>query len=140
MIVLDTNVLSALMQQEPPKEVIEWLDRQPRTSVCTTAITIFEIEHGLRKLPDGKRKKRLQSCFVTLTSECLEHRVLPFDTDAAVEAGKAAATTDANGLTIGIRDLQIAGIVRAMNATLATRNVKDFAPTCPDVVNPWDDK
>lgn len=137
MIVLDTNVLSALMQQEPPKEVVDWLDRQPRTSVCTTAITVFEIEHGLRRLPDGKRKKRLQDAFATAVESGLEARVLPFDTAAAREAAQTAAETEAKGHNIGIRDLQIAGIVRSMNATLATRNVKDFASTCPDVVNPW---
>ena len=33
MILLDTNVLSALMRQRPDREVVAWLDRQPRTSV-----------------------------------------------------------------------------------------------------------
>jgi hypothetical protein len=32
MIVLDTNVLSALMQHPPDRSVVEWLDKQPRTS------------------------------------------------------------------------------------------------------------
>jgi hypothetical protein len=38
-ILLDTNVLSALMRQRPDAEVIHWLDRQARTSVWTTSIT-----------------------------------------------------------------------------------------------------
>ena len=36
MIVLDTNVLSALMRQTPDTKVIAWLDKQSRTSVWTT--------------------------------------------------------------------------------------------------------
>ncbi len=32
MIVLDTNVLSALMRHPPDTGVVEWLDKQPRTS------------------------------------------------------------------------------------------------------------
>ena len=42
MIVLDTNVLSALMRQSPDAKVIAWLDRQPRTSVWTTSVTILD--------------------------------------------------------------------------------------------------
>jgi predicted nucleic acid-binding protein len=33
MIVLDTNVLSALMRQSADKQVVDWLDKQPRSSV-----------------------------------------------------------------------------------------------------------
>ena len=33
MIVLDTNVLSALMQQQPDARVVAWLDRQAAESV-----------------------------------------------------------------------------------------------------------
>jgi len=32
MIILDTNVLSALMSRIPDERVIAWLDKQPRTS------------------------------------------------------------------------------------------------------------
>ena len=41
MIVLDTNVLSALMRQVPDQEVVDWLDEQPRSSVWTTAVTVL---------------------------------------------------------------------------------------------------
>jgi toxin FitB len=48
MILLDTNVLSALMRQRPAPEVINWLDRQARTSVWTTSVTVLEIRIGLQ--------------------------------------------------------------------------------------------
>ena len=53
MILLDTNVLSALTRQEPDAGVIRWLDRQPRQSVWTTAITVFEIRFGLQIMAAG---------------------------------------------------------------------------------------
>jgi predicted nucleic acid-binding protein len=37
-----------------------------------------------------------------------------------------------------MRDTQIAGIVIARRATLATRNVKHFADLKAEVVNPWE--
>ena len=42
MIILDTNVLSALMRAVPDPPVIAWLDRQPRTSIWITSITLLE--------------------------------------------------------------------------------------------------
>lgn len=138
MIILDTNVLSALMQTDPPQVVIGWLDRQPRTSICTTAVTMFEIEHGLLRLPDGRKKKRLYKTYVKVMDTCLEGRCLSFDSRAAVEAGALAAQAEAQGRNIEIRDLQIAGIASAENAVVATRNTRHFKSTC-STVNPWKD-
>ena len=59
MIVLDTNVLSALMRTRPETQVVEWLDRQPVESVWITAITLFETRYGLAQLPVGKRRRAL---------------------------------------------------------------------------------
>ncbi|MGH8656299.1 MAG: PIN domain-containing protein [Gammaproteobacteria bacterium] len=63
MIVLDTNVLSALMQQQPEATVIAWLDRQPAESIWTTRITVFESRLGLALLPKGRRRQRLEASF-----------------------------------------------------------------------------
>ena len=38
MIMLDTNVLSALMRDTPDPAVVEWLDRQPTESIWTTSV------------------------------------------------------------------------------------------------------
>jgi predicted nucleic acid-binding protein len=47
MIILDANVLSALMRQSVDKKVLDWHDQQPRTSIWTTSVTILEICFGL---------------------------------------------------------------------------------------------
>ena len=47
MIVLDTNVVSALMRREPDPVVVAWLDRLPPESIWTTSITVFEVRLGL---------------------------------------------------------------------------------------------
>ena len=38
MIILDTNVVSALMQQQPDPQVVDWLDRQPSESIWISSI------------------------------------------------------------------------------------------------------
>ena len=42
MIILDTNVLSALMQQTPDPQVVAWLDDQSAESIWLSSITLFE--------------------------------------------------------------------------------------------------
>jgi predicted nucleic acid-binding protein len=56
MIILDTNVVSALMRPTANREVASWLDRQPRLSIWTTAITVLEAEYGLEIMPAGRRR------------------------------------------------------------------------------------
>ena len=138
MIVLDTNVISAVMQREPAAVVVAWLDRQAASSIWTTAVTVFEIEYGLRRLPEGKRRSALELAFGALLAQDLENRILPFDAQAAIAAGSVAAAMDASGRTVEIRDVQIASIASVRNATVATRNVRHFDGACA-VVNPWDD-
>lgn len=46
MIVLDTNVLTALMRPKPEPRVIEWLDAREQYSMAVTANTVAEILYG----------------------------------------------------------------------------------------------
>ena len=138
MIVLDTNVLSALMREVPDLPVVEWLDAQPAESVWITSLTVFETRFGLKLLPQGKRRKALESSFDALLVEDLEGRVLDFDTAAADVAAGLAALRQRAGRPVDVRDTLIAGIVMARRATFATRNVKHFADLSVPVVNPWD--
>ena len=137
MIVLHTDVLSAVMQTEPPDVVIAWLDRQPARSVWTTAVTVFEVEYGLQRIHEGRRRKKLEKAFQATIEEDLGGRILSLDVHAALAAGAIAAAMAAEGRTPDFRDALIAGITRARGAVLATRNVKHFEGVC-QLVNPWE--
>ena len=146
MIILDTNVLSALMRTVPEAPVVAWLDRQPAESVWITSITLFEARFGLALLPSGRRRQTppsgrrrqtLEAAFARLLKEDLENRVLDFDSAAATEATSLAATRQKNGRQVDMRDTQIAGIALARRATLATRNVRHFADLKILLVDPW---
>jgi predicted nucleic acid-binding protein len=138
MILLDTNVLSALMRQKPDAEVIQWLDRQPRTSIWTTAITVFEVRFGLQTMESGKRRSLLIAAFDRLLNETIELRIANFDSAAAQQASDLMAARQKKGRSGELRDTMIAGIALASHGTLATRNVKHFEDIAPSVVNPWD--
>jgi predicted nucleic acid-binding protein len=136
-IVLDTNVLSALMQREADPAVVAWLDLQPSESVWTTAVTVFEIRFGLELLPPGRRKRQLEDAFSRALDEDFQGRILAFDTEAAEEAASRAAERRAIGKPLDFRDIEIAGIVSARRAILATRNVRHFIDLGIELVDPW---
>lgn len=140
MIVIDTNVLSALMRQLPELPVVEWLDRQAAESIWITSITLFEARFGLALLPKGRRRRTLEAAFDKLMVEDLEGRVLDFDRPAAEAAAMLAAERQQDGHSIDMRDTQIAGIVLARRAKLATRNVRHFSDLNVEVINPWESK
>lgn len=137
MIILDTNVLSALMRDTPAAAVVAWLDTQSPESLWTTSITLFEIGLGLELLPVGRRRASLQDAFRELIDEDLSGRVLAFDVPAAAQAARLAAERQQAGRPVDFRDTQIAGIALARRAAIATRNLRHFEGLSVPVVNPW---
>jgi predicted nucleic acid-binding protein len=136
MIILDTNVLSALMRQRPDSHVVAWLDRQPRTSIWTTSVTILEVRFGLQIMATGKRRSLLIQAFETALDK-MGHRIASFDAAAAAQAADLMADRQRKGRPGDLRDTMIAGIVLAQHATLATRNTSHFHDLSVPVVNPW---
>ena len=135
MIILDTNVFSALMHLTPDKNVIAWLDRQPRTSIWTTAVTVLEVRFGLQIMAGGKRRSGLVQAFEEVL-EKIGHRVIPFDAAAAQQAGDLMASRHKKGRPVELRDTMIAGIVLAQHATLATRNTSHFDDVSVTLIDP----
>jgi predicted nucleic acid-binding protein len=136
-ILLDTNVVSALMRREPEPAVVTWLDAQPAESIWTTSITVFEVRAGLELLNPGRRRQQLERSFDNLLADELEGRVQSFDQAAAVAAGSIAAKRKSAGRSLEIRDVQIAGVATVRKATLATRNIRHFDGLGIDLVDPW---
>ena len=137
MIILDTNVLSAVMRAEPDPAVVAWLDRQPSETIWLTTITVLEARTGLALLPPSRYRSSLELSFALLLHDDLENRVLDFDAAAAVAAAALAAKRRQAGRPVEVRDTAIAGIAIARRATLATRNVRHFEDLDISVVNPW---
>src|ERR1051325_9742112 len=125
------------MRTIPDAEVLEWLDRQPADSVWITTISLFETRFGLALLPVGRRRRVLEAAFDDLLREDLDNRVLDFDSAAATAAASLAAARQKTGRSVDMRDTQIAGIVLARRATLATRNIRHFVDLKISIIDPW---
>jgi predicted nucleic acid-binding protein len=135
-IILDTNVLSALMHLTPDTNVVNWLDRQPRTSIWTTSVTLLEVRFGLQIMAGGKRRSALIQAFEEVLDK-IGHRIVAFDIAAAEQAGDLMASRHRKGRPGDLRDAMIAGIVLAQHATLATRNTAHFDDIPASLVDPW---
>jgi hypothetical protein len=137
MMLVDTNVLSAMMRIAVEPAVEQWFDAQSPESVWTTTVTVFEIRFGLALLAPGRRRDRLHDAFDIAIADILGGRVLPFDRTAAETAAGIAARQRQIGRLVEIRDVQIAGIAVARKATLATRNTRHFENLGIVLVDPW---
>jgi predicted nucleic acid-binding protein len=136
MTILDTNVVSALMNDPPEDKVVAWLDRQARTSIWTTSITVFEVRSGLEIMPAGKRQSKLSEVFEEILDR-LGQRIAVFDDEAARLAANLTALRRKKGRVGELRDTMIAGIVLAREAAIATRNTAHFSDIPAIVVDPW---
>ena len=138
MIILDTNIISELFRLKPAPQVLDWLDAQPVQELATTSITVAELRFGAHALPAGKRRDKLNAAITQMLEKPLMGRVIDFDLRAAELYGLLAADLRRNGMTIGQSDMMIAAITLAQEATLATRNIRDFLPSKVRAVNPFE--
>ena len=75
--VADTNVVSELMKKEPSVEVVDWFfDHEG--DVYLTSVTIKELYFGMLRLPEGKRRRRLEETIGAIALDCSD-KTFSFD-------------------------------------------------------------
>ncbi|MGO1543516.1 MAG: type II toxin-antitoxin system VapC family toxin [Gulosibacter sp.] len=137
MIILDTSVISELFRPAPETRVIEWVTSLTG-DVAITTITLAELLAGVRGLPAGRRRDVLAQWVDEAIAPYRESQsVLAFDEAAADRYPDVLLARQAVGAPISTADAQIASICLTHRAICATRNVKDFADTGVELVNPW---
>lgn len=137
MIILDTNVISACMRPDKNKPVVAWLNRQPAEELWTTTVTLFELRYGIEKLSTGDHKAELEAAWQEFGGVIFGERILNFDSRAARAAAELAGARAKRSHSVDPRDTFIAGIALSRNATIATRNLKDFKDAGVTLVDPW---
>lgn len=137
---LDTNVLSELMREQPAAAVLDWFSQNTLVSMQTSSITQAEILTGIALLPNSRRRTALAVAAEQMFEEDFVGLCLPFDAVAAKTYAVIVATRTRQGQPISTEDAQIAAIALAAGLTVVTRNIKDFdnIDGLP-LVNPWQD-
>jgi predicted nucleic acid-binding protein len=135
---LDTNVLSELMREQPAPQVLNWFARQTPSQLFTSVITHAEILTGVALLPFGKRQQAIAQAADQMFAQDFDGRCLVFGGQAVGHYAMVRAQRQLAGRPIDTADAQIAGIALAAGLKLATRNTKDFEGIERlAVVNPW---
>ena len=135
MIIVDTNVISEMMRETPDPEVLAWTATAGR--LHTTAITLAEVEYGLARLPDGRRRDQLTTTASRVFAD-FDDVIVSFDARAARRYGASVAGRSQSGGPIATADAQIAAICASREPRLATRNAADFDATQISLINPWE--
>lgn len=117
--VLDTDVCSYLLKRSHP-ELIERVAKVEAGELAISAVTSFELQFGVRRLPEPGRWEHVIETFLR------NFQVIAFDERAAATAADVRAELEATGTPIGAYDLLIAGHVRALGSTLVTNNQREF--------------
>lgn len=133
--VLDTNVISAVIGDRAEPRIVAWLDAVPEL-VCLTSITAAELRLGAALPPASRRRARLQEEIEAMLAEDFANAVLAFDEPASEAYAMVVANRRRSGRPISVLDAQIAAICLSHGATLATRNVRDFEGSGVTVVDP----
>ena len=133
--VLGTNVLSELLRAAPNARVLEFVRRHD-AEIGLTAMSRAELGYGVERLPSCARQTGLRGAVDELLAQ-YEPDTVPFDAEAARLYGQIAARLESAGTPRPLADLVIAASCAAIGATLVTRNVKDFAGTGVEVLDPW---
>ena len=120
MYMLDTNILIRAIRR-PQDPVCEKILSHIGGELCVSSITYAELVYGAKR--SAHYARNIQAVQGLLSGIY----ILPFDTDAAYEAGDILAHLAQAGTPIGDRDTLIAAHARSLSAPLVTQNTDEFS-------------
>ena len=137
MILVDTPVLSALMDRDPDARLLDWFASHPAADLVISTVTEAELLAAAARLPDGLRQRTIAQ-LDAMVREDFAGRVLTLDSAAARDLAAILARAARQGTTIPLAAAQNAAIARANGARVATLTPAIFAATGVETVNPLD--
>ena len=117
---LDTNICIYLIKQKP-LQILQKFEAQQVGDVAVSAITVAELQFGVRKSQFPKRNQRALDQFL------IPLVIVEFDYQASMIYGKIRAELEAQGTPIGALDTLIAAHALSLDSTMVTNNVKEFS-------------
>ena len=121
MLILDSNTISYYFRGDP--QVVPRLQALRPADLGVPAIVEYELRYGLMRLPEAAATPRLAA----LTQLLRPMQLLPFDSECAAVAARIRAQLETAGQPIGPHDTLIAATAIRHQATLVTRNAREFS-------------
>ena len=129
---LDTCIISYFLKKYP--KVIEILQTHSPKDIAVSAITIHEIEYGLKLHPEKEPKIR------HIWQELLDQiNVLDVNNIVAIESAHLRSYLKTRGIMIGNYDLLISATARAYNMICVTSNIDEFTRVPELVIENWNE-
>jgi toxin FitB len=134
MYLIDTMVFSELYKRQRNPRLLFWLSEKKEDLLFISTITIGEIERGIES--QRSRNPPFANALTGWLNHSLEvysDRILPVTTAVARCWGRLSARLGHDGA-----DVLIAATALEHALTVATRNVRHFAPTGVAIENPFE--
>ncbi len=137
---LDTCVISELIKPSPSSNVVRWVDDQDEEGLYISVITVGEIEKGISKLPEGKKKVQLQAWLYSELTDRFNDRILDVSLDVAHTWGRIFGEAEKNGRSLPVIDALIAATAITKGLTVVTRNTDDMKESGVALLDPWEEE
>ena len=121
MLILDSNTISYYFRGDP--QVVPRLQAVRPADIGVPAIVVYELRYGLLRMPAVAAAPRLAA----LAKLLRPMQLLPFDSECAAQAARIRVELEAAGTPIGPHDTLIAATALRHQATMVTRNVREFS-------------
>ena len=135
---LDTCVISEYTKPNPNAGLHAWLQSTGDVLMGISVISFGEIQSGISRLPDGKRRLRLQHWLDDELISRFESRILFVDLADTLRWGVLTGEAKLRGETLPSVDALLAATALNRQLTLVTRNTKDFKRCGVPLLNPWE--
>ena len=126
---LDTNIVSDLVRRPDGETARRAASLDPGT-IAVSIIVAAELRYGAARRQSARLTRQLEAVLSALET-------LPLAAPADAHYGAIRSDLERIGRTIGHNDLLIAAHARALNATLVTRNVREFGRVPGLLVEDW---
>ena len=105
---LDTCLISELTKKKPSKKVVNWLSSLNMQDIVISVLTLGEIQKGVKKLTDNKKKDRINHWFRTSVIKKFKNNTIEIDKEIAIKWGEIDAESEILGQKIPVIDGLIA--------------------------------
>jgi toxin FitB len=127
-----------MVKSNPSEHVVDWLGERDENALFLSVLTLGEIQKGIAKLPDGRRKAKIQLWLDGDLQKRFADRMLTISDEVALTWGTISGDAERQGtppvpVIVGLLD----ATALAHNLTLVTRNENDPRLTGVRLFNPW---
>lgn len=117
--------------------MVDWVREQDEEWLYLSVITLAEIQKGVTRLVDSRRKRQLQEWLDVDLRERFRNRLLDVTPQVATLWGRIQGEEGRRGRTPPVLDSFIAATALAFDAAVVTRNEDDMKGSGVKIVNPW---